>query len=200
MKQADIQAKCYKKAAKKLREIAALELKPVHSLTEEEVAKIGKRASYAATVKEYTKLTVGDLPTDVTNIILSYLPPYARLLLLSRRYDAVTLTNKIHEKKLKVTNMLHYIIKVRPLLDTFLNNNADINTFMVHLCYYARHIKYARNLSQDIGAYTMCYGQRILTEVVNNYTNMYKKHNNLTARHAQFEAIVFKLFSDILLS
>jgi hypothetical protein len=192
--------KDYKKAAKKLREIAALETKPSHALTEEETAKIQKRSQFTAVVKEFTKTTFDDLPTDVTNIILSYLPPFVRLVYLRHRHPTQYITNKIRRNAVTPYNMVEYIKLVRPLIDTFLNTNQYINTFMDHFCYYAGFIRRG-DANQDIINYVLSAGKHILIEVVDNYMKMYKKHHHDLKKHyAKFEAIVFKLYSDILIN
>ena len=199
IKQTQLGKKDYKKAAKKLREIAALETKRPHALTEEETAKIQKRSQFTAIVKEFTKTTFDDLPTDVTNIILSYLPPFVRLVYLRHRHPTQYITNKIRRNAVTPYNMVEYIKLVRPLIDTFLNTNQYINTFMNHFCEYARHVR-QRGTDKIIINYVLSSGKHILIEVVDNYMKMYKKHHhNLKTHYAKFEAIVFKLYSDILL-
>jgi len=190
--------KDYKKAAKKLREIAALEAKPSHLRTEEETAKIQNRQQFATIVKEHTNTKFNDLPTDVTNIILSYLPPVVRLVYLRHRHPAQYLTNKIRKNAITPYNMVEYIKQVRPLIDTFLNTNQYINTFMYHFCYYARHVR-QRGTDKNIINYVLSSGKHILIEVIDNYVKMYKKQD-LKKDYPQFEAIVFKLYSDILIS
>lgn len=197
MKQKQI-VKDYKKAAKKLREIATLEAKQL-PLTEEETTKLAKRNQFTTVVKEFTKTAFDDLPTDVTNIILSYLPPFVRLVYLRHRHPTQYLTNKIRKNAVTPYNMVEYIKFTRPLIDTFLNKNEYINAFMNHFCYYARHIRHG-TANQDIINYTLNAGKHILIEVIDNYVKMYKKHHALKKHHVQFEAIVFKLYSDILLS
>lgn len=133
-----------------------------------------------------------DLPFDVTNIILSYLPPNVRINILRKKYDMI---RKIAEKNISVTEMIVLVNQCQCLLMTCLNNNVEINIYRGHLDYY----KIYDHFEEDDKEFIIWTGKKILTHIVTKYTKMYK-NKSLKDKYSDFERVVFNVYSKILLT
>jgi len=85
-------AQAYKKATKKLREIEYLKTK--HLLNEAEQTKVSQELIYKEIARRNKVLCFGDLPEEIMNIIVEFLPLNVRIAILKRKY------NKKHIKKI----------------------------------------------------------------------------------------------------
>lgn len=117
----------FRKVSKKLREIERLKNKT--SLTVEERNKIANELNYKVQTKQLRKHTFIDLPDEVLNTIIEYLPINKRLAILrykhSTDYYRQKLINLPHTKEVtkKLFTLASYAFEV---IDNSLPENSDI--------------------------------------------------------------------------
>jgi len=117
----------YRKAAKKLREIERLKNKT--SLTEEERNKLDNELSYKIEVKTLKKNTLVDLPEEILNTILEFLPTNKRLAILRYKHTSDYYIQKLNNlpPTKEITKKLHFLASLAyDIIDYSLPDNSSI--------------------------------------------------------------------------
>ena len=215
--------KLYKKSCKKLREIERLHLctfktptswavmseqgdadcafsmcngvKCLSSLSHEEEEKLKKEDAYRDQVTRMRKKTINDLPEDIEFIIMSYLPPNLRLVLLKQKYSYKFLANKLHSmpKEHSTLQRLHSLVgQCKGILKKYLDKSGDIYKNVV---WYidARRKDIVKTLPKHCEFLYYEKLSYIIMAAIQNYTKMYKKTNDIN-EHFTVEKQILGLY------
>jgi hypothetical protein len=188
--------KLYKKSCKKLREIERL--KCLSSLSHEEEEKLKKEYAYRDEVTRMRKRTINDLPEDVEFIIMSYLPPNLRLILLKQKYSHKFLAHKLYNapKEFSTLQMLHSLVcKCKDILKKYLDKSGDIYKNIV---WYidARRKDIVKTLPKHCEFLYYEKLSYIIMAAIQNYSKMYKKTTD-TNEHFKVEKQILGLYVHI---
>jgi len=136
------QNQTYKKCEKKLREIALLKQKQIH--TKEELEKIEKESLYKkmlSETKQIKQTSFDALPDDVIYIILSYMSSHDRLNLILEKHPVSYLTNMLSKLPRTLSNFykLYPSLKSAQKILEYIYYNKPNNTVMRDMprhCYW----------------------------------------------------------------
>ena len=133
----------YRKAAKKLREIERLKNK--NSLNEEERNKLDNEVNYKLEAKTFKKFSFTELPEEILNAIVEYLPINKRLAIFRYKYSddyyRRKLRNLPHTKE--IVQKLHYLASLAyDIIDHSLPDNSSIReqVFPYALTAYKKYV------------------------------------------------------------
>jgi len=183
--------------SKKLREIERL--KRLSSLSHEEEEKLKKESFYKDAICKLRKKTINDLPEDVEFIIMSYLPPKLRLMLLKQKYSHKFLAHKLHNapKDFSTLQRLHSLVgQCKDVLKKYLDRQGDIyknanwyidlsqKDLMKPLPKHCEFLYYEK----------LSY---IIMAAIQNYSKMYKKTED-TNEHFKVEKQILGLYVHVI--
>jgi hypothetical protein len=187
----------YRKAAKKLREIERLKNKVF--LTEEERNKIDNELHLKLVAKKLKRPTFSDLPEEVLNIIVAFLPINRRLAILRYKYS-----NEVFRQKLKnlpttneITNKLYYLAK---LSYEVTHNCLDINSSTRHKIFpYALTVYKLYKEPYYPEGYTTeilkQYFSDLIMTSIEKYVKIYKSQKKNKFAHILYEYIETRMFN-----
>jgi len=188
--------KLYKKSCKKLREIE--KLKCLSSLSYEEEEKLKKESFYKEAICKLRKRTINDLPEDVEFIIMSYLPPNLRLILLKQKYSHKFLAYKLYNapKEFSTLQRLYSLVaQCKDILKKYLDRHGDIYKNIV---WYidARRKDIMKTLPKHCEFLYYEKLSYIIMAAIQNYTKMYKKTEDIN-EHFNVEKQILALYVHI---
>jgi hypothetical protein len=175
---------------KKLREIDRL--KCLSSLSHEEEEKLKREGAYRDEFARITKRTIKDLPEDVEFIIISYLSPNLRLILLKQKYSYKFLEDKLYSmpKCSSTLSILYTLVcKCKHILKKYLDRSGDIYKNMIWYIDMSR-----KDLSQK--QYHFVYYEKltyIIMSAIQTYSKIYKKTND-TNEHFKVEKQILGIY------
>jgi hypothetical protein len=194
-----------RKYAKKLREIESLQAKSI--LTTEECEKIAKKSLYQKWIRKmHTPTCIGHLPEDIQFIILSYLPPSARLHLLKGKYSVADLETRLFRLPANMSSIytLSSYIGWCSSIFTYTSINRYVyRTKMIYSGLYKKKWKHVSKQEVDFFVH-------IILDVCTNYTKMYRHFHKLNKKEYtkapiadeiyKCETAMLQLYKHILLS
>ena len=120
-------AQAYRKAVKKIREIEYLKTKPV--LNEDEQKKVSQELIYKDIARRNKVLCFGDLPEEIVNVIVEFLPFNVRIALLKRKYNKKYIKQMLEKLPYKIpilTDLWPCAMISREILLSFLKKTDDM--------------------------------------------------------------------------
>jgi len=120
-------AQAYRKAVKKIREIEYLKTK--HALNRDEEKKVSQELIYKEIARRNKVLCFGDLPEEIVNVIVEFLPFNVRIALLKRKYNKKYIKQMLEQLPYKIpilTDLWACAMISREILLSFLKKTDDM--------------------------------------------------------------------------
>jgi len=187
----------YRKAAKKLREIERLKNKDL--LTEEERNKINNELHLKVEAIKFKKPTFIDLPEEVLNIIVGFLPINRRLAILRYKYSNDVFKQMI--KKLpdtsEITRKLYSLAK---LAYEVTHNCLDMTSATRHKIFpYSLTVYRLYKEPYYPKGYTRAilkeYFSDLIMTSIEKYVKVYKANRNNKFAHIMYEYVETRMFN-----
>ena len=165
-----------KKSCKKLREIELLKQKSV--LNEEEKEKVSKELFYKDMVRWNKALTFDDLPEEIVNTIVTFLPPHTRIALLKRKYNKKCIKQLLEKMPYTLPTLIDLwpcAAISREIAKTVFPRDSDLHALLsVTLqnvidfrCEYKKEKKYPYYYKAEF--------EKLIVTVLEHYTRVYKE-------------------------
>lgn len=168
----------YRKGCKKIREIETLKMKKY--LTEPEIEKVSKELFYKHMVRQNKRPKFEDLPQEMVNAIIEYLPYNTRLAILKRKYPKQLIKEilrGLRANNINLANLYPCAMFSSEILFASLKRDSDLykklKTNMTDVAEFGEHFVTSNNSTR----YPHFYKDQFVELIINaiyHYTRIYK--------------------------